>query len=122
MDTGLLAELAIPVATLVVPAAIVTLLALVCVHRGVPHLFLLLVLLATCLAAVVFALAMPSLQSHRPGTSLWLEFLRALLALAPVFLVPAALVRIYIARPRSRIGIPILAILGAILSLPIGFI
>jgi hypothetical protein len=122
MTPRLFAELAYLAAVIIVPAAVVSLLASTCAKRSAPLLFLNLVILVSCVAAITVAVAMRWLQPYRAPASLFHDIVGAFVSWAPLFLVPSGLVWVFAKRSPSSRWIPILAVLGTVMSLPIGSI
>ena len=121
MTPGLLPQLVYVAAVIGIPAVLISLLAMVSVNRRAPRFFIYSVLVTTCVAAIAVAVAMRGLSySGRP--SVWHNLLGAFLSWAPLFLLPSAFVWICVTGSLSKRWIPILATLGVVLSLPVGFI
>ena len=122
MTPGLLAELAYVAAVILIPAAAVSLIAVACAKRGAPRLFLYSMIPVCCVSAVAVAVAIRWLQPYRAPTSLLHDIAGAFVSWAPTFLIPSAFVWIFVKRSTPSYWIPVLAILGTVLSLPLGFI
>ena len=122
MTPRLLAELAYVAAVILIPAAVVSLIAVACAKRSAPRLFLYLVISICCVSAVAVAVAIRWLQPYRAPTSLLHDIVGAFVSWALTFLTPSAFVWIFVKRSTLSYWIPVLAILGTALSLPLGFI
>ena len=122
MTPGLLEQLAYVAAVIAIPAAVISLLAIACVNRRATRLFIYLVLLVTCVAAIAVAVAMRRLYPDSDRPSIWHDITGAFLSWAPLFLLPGAFVWACVKGSIGRGWIPLLATLGVVLSLPIGFI
>jgi hypothetical protein len=122
MTPRLFAELAYLAAVIIVPAAVVSILASTCAKRSAPRLFLYLVILVSCVVAITVEVAMRWLQPYRTHASLFHDTLGAFVSWAPLFLVPSGLVWVFAKRSPTSRWIPILAVLGTVMSLPIGYI
>ena len=121
MTPGLLAQIAYVAGVIVIPAAIISLLAIACVNRRATRLFIYSVLLVTCVAAIAVAVVVRWLYPDSDRPSIWHDVLGAFLSWAPLFLLPGAFVWACVKGSISRGWIPILATLGVVVSLPIGF-
>ena len=122
MTPGLPVQIAYVAAVIAIPAAVISLLAIACVNRRATRLFVYSVLLVTCVAAMAVAIAVRWLYPDSDRPSIWHDVLGAFLSWAPLFLLPSAFVWACVKGSISRGWIPILATLGVVVSLPIGFI
>ena len=122
MTSELLAELAYVAAVIVVPATAISLLAFTCAKGRKPHRFAYSVLLLACAAAVVVPVAMRWLNPYSGDPLTWRNAPGAFLSWAPIFVLPGVLVWRSVKGTASRRWIPVLAILGVVLAIPVGFI
>lgn len=122
MTTRLLLELTYIAAVIVVPAAVVSLIAAACLRRNAPRLFFCLIILASFVAATAVAVIIRWLQPYRAPSTALHDISSAFVAWGPMFLLPGGLVWFSMRRSTSKHMIPIVAIVGAVLSLPVSFI
>src|SRR4051794_5573122 len=99
-------------AVIVIPAAVISLLTLLCAKRGAPRLFLYSVLLLTCISALAIPAAMGWMNPYSGDPVSWHDIPGALLSWAPIFLLPSAFVWPCVKGSASRGWIPIRAMLG----------
>lgn len=121
MNSTFIVELGYVLLIIAVPVIIVSLLAMTYAHRNLRRSYWYGVLVALCVTALIVTQVMRS-QPYHPHAPYWREVAGAIIAWAPVLLLPAVIVWPPARRPAIGFWVPIRAICGVLVSLPVGFI
>jgi hypothetical protein len=115
-------EVAYVALVVAVPAAVISVSASICAKRRAPRLFVSLISCAIIVTSVVVTISIRLLAPYREPTSLGHDLVGSSVSWGFIYLIPAALVWFWVRKSPSTRWVPVLAGLGVVVALPIGFV